>query len=427
MITTYCQLLLLLIVGFIMVGCASTSTLSTNVSQNVPVTVDWLNNFNDPTLSKAVRQAQVYNPSLQSVVNAVEQANRFSQQDKTVLMKTVAYDSINTSLSYYLSGRSIKSVEWEELLWNRIKSGSSPDEPSDTATNDIFAQHSLAAQVVKSYARVTDAQRQLDILKQQISLQEQLLEHFAGDSEADVDDIVEQRNQAEAFEKRLQTVNKSLALNLQAVETLTGKSFDDNGNKSLPDIPPPLPGDVSSRVLERRPDIIAARQRITASFTDTDDKDLAALPLLALTSEVGASSSSLLSLLNPTTWAWKAVTGLFGLFFSDKDDVKVSSPEQEQALLDYGQVVYGAFKEVELYLDEGVQLQGQKTELDSQYKQASDDFQASELRYERDEIDETTLLIHQQSKLTKQSELNTVQRALIEQRVNLYLAMGGSI
>ena len=82
----------------------------------------------------------------------------------------------------------------------------------------------------------------------------------------------------------------------------------------------------------------------------------ARLPSLGLTGSFGGSSDALSSLLDPANLAWQAGTSLLVPIFDGgarKQEVKVATAEQEQALAAYGVTAQTAFSEVESALDQG--------------------------------------------------------------------------
>ncbi len=63
--------------------------------------------------------------------------------------------------------------------------------------------------------------------------------------------------------------------------------------EKLPKIPGNVPVGLSAKLLERRPDIVAAKNRVEAAFKKSEEAKKAKLPHIAHTSSVGYSSSEL--------------------------------------------------------------------------------------------------------------------------------------
>jgi outer membrane protein TolC len=104
----------------------------------------------------------------------------------------------------------------------------------------------------------------------------------------------------------------------------------------------------------------------------------------------------------------------------------VATAEQQQALAAFGQAALGAFSEVESNLDLGGVLTQQLNLLNEAAQEASEAYRIAQARYREGETDLLDVLTIQQRVLTADTNRVSVQRSLLEQRVNLHLALGGS-
>jgi len=181
-------------------------------------------------------------------------------------------------------------------------------------------------------------------------------------------------------------------------------------------------------LLERRPDIVAAERRVAAAFNATNQARAAQLPSIGLTSNVGGASSSLSDLLDPANIAWSAGASLLAPIFDGgarREAVEIASADQEQALAAYGQAAITAFSELETNLDQGVVLQQRIVDLKEAAAEAEKAFRIARLRYDEGEEELLSVLTIQQRVIGAKSSLSGVERLLLEQRVNLNLAIGG--
>ena len=85
-----------------------------------------------------------------------------------------------------------------------------------------------------------------------------------------------------------------------------------------------------------------------------------------------------------------------------------------------------AFSELETSLDQGVVIQQRIVDLKEAAAEAGNAFKIAQLRYEEGEEELLNVLTIQQRVIGANSSLSSVQRLLLEQRVNLNLALGGS-
>ena len=132
--------------------------------------------------------------------------------------------------------------------------------------------------------------------------------------------------------------------------------------------------------------------------------------------------------LDPANAGWSAGFNLLGPIF-DGGNIQAAADaataDQDQALAQYGQTAINAFREVETQLDQGVVLTQRIAELEIALAEAENAFRIVRLRYDEGEEDLLSVLIIQRRLNTARSSLSAVQRLMLEQRINLNLALGG--
>jgi len=109
-----------------------------------------------------------------------------------------------------------------------------------------------------------------------------------------------------------------------------------------------------------------------------------------------------------------------------KIDVEIATVEQKQAIANYAQKALTAFSEVENNLDQGRVLADRETALSEARSQSAKAYHIAELRYNEGESDLLDTMQIQQQAISAVSKLLSVKRSQLEQRVNLYLSLGGS-
>ena len=144
---------------------------------------------------------------------------------------------------------------------------------------------------------------------------------------------------------------------------------------------------------------------------------------------MGGASGSLSDLLDPSNVAWRAGASLLAPIFDGgrrREAVEIATADQEQALAAYGQAALKAFSELEEYLDQGVVVAQRAVDLQEAAREADKAYRIARLRYEEGEEDLLSVLTIQQRVIRAKSALSSVDRLLLEQRINLNLALGGS-
>jgi outer membrane protein TolC len=165
------------------------------------------------------------------------------------------------------------------------------------------------------------------------------------------------------------------------------------------------------------------------SFNAVAQAKAAQLPRLSLTTSIGGASNSLSNITSSENVVWQLGTNLLAPIFDGgrlHAQVEVSTAEQKQSLAAYAQAALTAFSDVENSLDQGVVLQARNTELQEAARQASKAYRITKLRYNEGESELLDVLNIQHRVNGAKSNLVSVQRLLLEQRVNLNLALGGS-
>jgi outer membrane protein TolC len=144
---------------------------------------------------------------------------------------------------------------------------------------------------------------------------------------------------------------------------------------------------------------------------------------------VGGASNSLSNLLSSDNTSWRVGTNLLAPIFDGgrlREGVRIATAEQEAALAAYGNAAITAFGELETNLDQGVVVQQRIVDLEEAAMEADNAFRIARLRYDEGEEDLLNVLTIQQRVISARSSLSSAERLLLEQRVNLSLALGGS-
>lgn len=407
------------------------------------VQVGWLNTIGDETLSALVREAQANNRNLQAAAANVERSWALAKQAGAALqpqVNLVAGGSQSGGVNGAGQGDGSANVglqvDWELDVWGRIRSGQQAAAASaEAAEADYrFSQYSLAAAVARAYFIAIEAGVQTDVASKTVDaltetnriVTAQYEEGFASSQ-----DLALAQSDLSSAEANLIAAEGSKRNALRALEVLLGRypAADLEVRMALPDTPSTPPAGLPSELLERRPDIIAAERQVAASFNSLDQAKAAKMPAISLTSTIGGSSNQLSNLLNPANVAWTVGGNLLAPLFDGgarQSQVEISTAEQQQAVAAYGQAALEAFQEVESGLDQSVVLRRQEESLKRAAANANEAFRSANLQYKEGETSLLDVLVIQQRVFSADSNRVGVERARLEQWVNLNLALGGS-
>jgi outer membrane protein, multidrug efflux system len=399
----------------------------------------WLAGFDDPQLDALVKEALAYNPDLQVAAARVEQAAGYV----TVAGATL-YPQVNllargggkmSGDSTGLQGVGV-FLNWELDLWGRVRAGGAAAESQygSAALDAEYARQSIAALVAKSWFLATEARLQKTIAEEMVAASARQL-GLAQDrlrvGNGDEYDVTLARASLATYQDSARNLDLAYQQSLRALEVLAGRypAAAVNVPAQLAKMPGPVPVGMPSELLERRPDVVAAERRVAAAFYRVEEAKAARLPRISLTAAVTSISSELFVLKQQDNPVWSAGASLLQPLFLGgqlQAQVEIRTAEQKQAVAEYGRVGARAFGEVENALSSEFALDARESLL----KQAvADNARALEFATIRYRIGSGDLRGVQQQTLAldaARTALLRVQSERLVQRVNLYLALGGS-
>lgn len=406
------------------------------------VDVGWLASFNDPVLATLVEEAQANNKNLQAAAANVERSWALAKQAGAALKPNVSLVAGASEAGGVQGGGSNSSfnaglqLNWELDVWGRIRSGQQAAAASAEAAEAdyMFSQYSIAAGVARAYFLAIEAKLQEGVAQGTVDALEETARIVNVQYEnglASSQDLALTKSDLATAQDTLTATQGGKRDAVRALEILLGRypGAELEVRTSLPQAPPPPPPGVPSEILERRPDLIAAERNVAASFNSLDSAKAAKLPAISLTSNIGGASGSLTNLLDPANIAWTVAGNLVAPLFDGgarQSQVEISTAEQKQAIAAYGQAALEAFGDVESNLDQGVVLDKRLASLTEAAKEANEAYRVARLRYDEGETDLIDVLTIQQRVFAAESNLASIKRSLLEQRVNLNLALGGA-
>ena len=418
----------------------ATWSIDTEESKGAPK--QWLESFNDPILLELIDEGIANNNDLKLAAGNMEKSWLLAKQAGSDL-KPTADISVSGSRSGSADGRPANNgvnvglqASWEVDVWGRIGAGVRAAEASAQAAQADydFALHSLSANIAKTYFKVIEAKLQADIARRNLDILKKTMRITQvkyDNGRASGQDVALNRANLAAAQEQLVAIEGSQRNAIRALEILLGRYPNATTEipNDFPNLPPSPPAGIPSEILERRPDIVSAERQIAAAFSATDQAQAARLPRFSLTSSVGGASDSLSDVLDPTNVAWQLGANLMAPLFDGgrrKIDVEIATIEQEQAITNYVQTALNAFSEVENNLDQGRILANRESALSEARRESAKAYYIADLRYKEGESELLDTLQIQQQAISAESNLLSINRSQLEQRINLYLSLGGS-
>jgi outer membrane protein TolC len=200
--------------------------------------------------------------------------------------------------------------------------------------------------------------------------------------------------------------------------------------ESLSAMPGAIPAGFPLQMLERRPDMVAAEQRVAAAFNRVGEAKAARLPSIILNANVASISSSIVELAedfsNPVGGAGAKLLAPVYTGGALQTQVEIRTLEQKEAIADYARRALLALGDVE----NGLAASEILTEREALLQQAVNDNQrALELAQISYRVGSSDLRAVQQQLISLQSaqqSLLRVQSERLSQRTTLHLVLGGS-
>jgi multidrug efflux system outer membrane protein len=402
----------------------------------------WLKSLDDPVLEALVAEAIAHNRNLAQAIERVRVAQQAVVIAGAQLRPQVGAVVDGRSLidldndDTYNSSNIYAGVGWELDVWGRLRAqrAAAQSAAQATALDYAYARESLAATVAKAWYLACEARQLLDLAKRAVVIYEELLmlvkvRRSAGkDTDLDITDTSARLSLARAD---VESARASYGEARRALETLLGRypSAEIEAAAVFPALPPPPSAGAPASLLERRPDLAAAEQRVLAAFRQEESARLALLPDFSFSMLGGRFGSQVLSLLQLNPWLATAAIGMSIPIYEGgalKAEIKIATAQQAQAIAAYGAAVLNAFREVENALA-NEQLIGRRLPYtESALADSTEAVRIATVQYRAGSRDLLWVSNIQAAQIAVQAKVIRTRSLQRTNRINLYLALGGS-
>ncbi|GLQ32762.1 efflux transporter outer membrane subunit [Litoribrevibacter albus] len=327
------------------------------------------------------------------------------------------------------------NLSWELDVWGRLSDSEQAALMSYQEQTFLYqsAKQSLAAQVALAWIEAIESKRQYQLAKaQEKSLKDSLdvIEDGFKSGVREALDVYSARaewiNGQTAVLERQQTVNQAL----RDLSVLLGRypSLVNDIPDALPINLPTLRTNLSSRLLEQRPDVRAAYAAVMSQQSNVLVAGANRLPRFTLTGSVGASSDTLSDVLRGDELIWNALGGLTAPIFNAGQLANEEQRQQhllEAAIAEYRQTALTAFSEVEQSIDNDHWIaQQMATAKDAVAVSKQAEQQAFE-SYLSGLDNLNTWLQSQRTAFERTSRLMQLETSYFQNRIQLHQALGG--
>ena len=397
-----------------------------------PAPEAWWELFNDPVLNDLEKRLVIGNENLKTAAAAVASAQAAVTASHEAMLPTLGTSVSGTRTRNATSGAGgsaaganpSNSLElgltagWEIDLWGRLSQAADSAQASYQASRGDLAAARLSAQslLAQTYFSLRSAELQTELLERSVEAYQRSLDLTIARYDSGVaarSDVLQARTQidttrAQALEARIEraTFEHALAVLLGELPT----AFSLPPATALP-AAPTLPDMLPATLLERRPDIGAARARVVAAYLQIGVADAAYFPAIDLSGTGGWRNNSFSRLVSAPNLVWSLGASLTESILDSGTRQLASAQARasaEAATATYRQAVLTAFQEVEDNLVQARHLAVEETLQDEARKAAASNLELTMDQYRAGTVSYLNVVTAQTALMTAEQSLLSV-------------------
>lgn len=403
----------------------------------------WWRQLDDPLLSALVEEALASSPTMDLARARLHEARAQRSLAAADLLPTLTAGAGATSSkaggdaaqSSYQAGF---DASWEPDIFGGTRRSleASSAELESTAASLHDTQVSLAAEVALNYVEARSLQARIEIARENLALQVETREiagwRYQAGLASDLD--FEQARAAEAQTRaQIPALETSLAGSGNRIAVLLGTapgSVDERleARAPIPAVPESVIIGIPADVLRQRPDVRAAERTLAARTARVGAAVAARYPNLSLSGSLGVEGVTLAALTGGASAVRSLVASLAQTIFAGgriRQQIRVQTAVQEQALASYESTVLTALEDVENALVSLRRNRERYAFLKTADEAARSAAQMARQRYAAGLTDYTSVVTTQQTQLTVSDSLQVCEADITTALVRLYKALGG--
>lgn len=439
------------------------STFDTKGSENLSPSLSsenkaslWWKSFNDKRLEQLINIAAVDNLSIQESLARIDQADAIRREaffdffpmpdleGRYIKNKTASarFPGIaNNGIQFEIYSANV-SMAWEIDIFGRLRRAyeAANNREAETIYNSIHTINSIHSQIATAYFQYLGARRQKEIAFQNTKNQERTLDIVQKKFDVGLVsafDLERTRAQTMKTKSLLDAYDYLATVSLNRLSALIGKYptdvpeiFTDNHtNTTLPQYSGEIRMGTPEQLLQRRPDVLAAEERLKAATAEIGVAMGDLYPKISFIGSTGRDARDIQDITSASAVAYNygpsinwSILNLNAIL----NRIDASKFNEKALLLNYKNTVVLALEEVDNALKNINQLISKTALLKISAESAKKAQEIATAKYEVGSLNILDLLITQNETLTHESEYVSALVDLDIAYVNLFKALGGA-
>ncbi|MBT0571641.1 efflux transporter outer membrane subunit [Curvibacter sp. CHRR-16] len=404
----------------------------------------WRDIVTDPRLVQLVEQALQNNLDLRTAalnIDAARASYRISEANQLPTLNASASVTRSATGDASPTNRynvSLGLASWEIDLWGRLGQLKAAALASYMATEETKAsvQTTLITEVVQAWLTLAADQSLARLSQETLAARQSTLEL----TQRKVDlgaasqlDWATARASVETARASLASAQSQVEQDRNALRLLLGSEPaakllpTDHEDTQLVALPP-VPANLASTVLLRRPDVRSAERSLQAQQANLAAARAALLPTISLTSSIGQSSSTLEDLMKDSARTWSIAPSISLPIFdggTSRANVQAADVKQQLALTSYQKTLQNAFQETADALAVRRHLGERLAAQQAQVQAYETVLRLTEKQRELGAASTAAVLTAQLNLFSAQQSLISLRLTEQSNRLTLYKVMGG--
>ena len=423
---------------------------STNVGSLADL--KWFEVFKDEELQRLIREALESNYDLRDAMVRVDAARANLGITRADQLPNVGVGANITTTRNSADGAfplpdgfsqrrtfgslALNLLSFEADIWGRLKNA------TQAARSDLLATEenrkavvtTLVGDVASSYFNLLELDMELTIAERTLTTRENSLKLITNREKSGLATLLEVRQGEQlvhAAKQVIPNIEQHIEQTENQISLLLGRNPGPIRRGRLlteQEQPPSVPSGLPSALLERRPDIRAAEQRLASANAMINVAKAAYYPRISLTGLLGSQSSQLSNLFSGPVGVWQFVPQVTQPIFTGgrtRSTVELSKAQEQLALNQYERVIQTAFREVSDTLVQYEKVREIRTTQEQLVSTLEDRSRLSYMRYRGGVDTLLNALDSDRDRFDAELGLAQTRRNELLTLVQLYKALGG--